>query len=138
MDDNLIMIDHRAPRADAVKNRELLVQTAQRLNTLPWTLGELGDFTRAVASNTGDHPPLFNGYYYRVLAKPGDFAILAYPAEYRNSGIMTFLVGRDGAIYQKDLGEKTGDVAWAMTEVNPADGWSPVAPPHTGTASRSQ
>ena len=100
-------------------------------------LGELGDFTKAAASNTGDHPLLFNGYYYRVLAKPGDFAILAYPAEYRNSGIMTFLTGRDGAVYQKDLGEKTGDVALAMTDVNPADGWSPAAS-HTGTASRSQ
>ena len=46
-------------------------------------LAGLGDFTKAVVSNTGDHPPLFNGYYYRVLAIPGDFAILAYPAEYR-------------------------------------------------------
>jgi Protein of unknown function (DUF2950) len=100
-------------------------------------LGGLGDFTKAVASNTGDHPPLFNGYYYRVLAVPGDFAILAYPAEYRTSGIVTFLVGRDGVVYQKDLGEKTADVAWTMTQVNPADGWSPAAS-HTGTASRSQ
>jgi hypothetical protein len=100
-------------------------------------LGELGDFAKAVASNNGDHPPLFNGYYYRVLAKPGDFVILAYPSEYRNSGIMTFIVDRDGAVYQKDLGEKTGDVALGMTEVNPADGWSPAAS-HTGTASRSQ
>ena len=83
-------------------------------------LGELGDFAKAVASNTGDHPPLFNGYYYRVLAKPGDFAILAYPAEYRNSGIMTFIVGRDGAVYQKDLGEKTGDVALAHDGSQPS------------------
>ena len=100
-------------------------------------LGELGDFTKAVASTTGDHPPLFNGYYYRVLAKPGDFVVMAYPAEYRNSGIMTFIVGRDGVVYQRDLGEKTGDVALAMTEVNPADGWSP-AMSHTGMASRSR
>jgi len=133
-------------RGPARQYADKLVSDPGKRNGLYWPiaegqaaspLGELGDFTRAVASNTGDHPPLFNGYYYRVLAKPGDFAILAYPAEYRNSGIMTFLVGRDGAIYQKDLGEKTGDVAWAMMEVNPADGWSPAAP-HTGTASRSQ
>jgi Protein of unknown function (DUF2950) len=103
----------------------------------PSPLGEFGDFTKAVASNTGDRPPLFNGYYYRVLTKPGDFTVLAYPAEYRNSGIMTFLVGKDGFVYQKDLGEKTGDVALAMAEVNPADGWSPTAE-HTGTASRSR
>jgi hypothetical protein len=98
-------------------------------------LGRFGDFTQAVASTTGDQP-LFNGYYYRVLAKPGDFAILAYPAEYRNSGIMTFIVGKDGAVYQKDLGETTRDVAKGLTEYNPADGWSPAT--HTGTASRAQ
>ena len=39
----------------------------------------------------------------------GGFAVLAYPSEYRNSGIMTFIVGKDGVVYQKDLGEKTGD-----------------------------
>ena len=50
------------------------------------------------------------------------FAILAYPAEYRNSGIMTFIVDKDGTVYQKDLGEKTTDVAVAMAEYNPGDG----------------
>jgi len=109
------------------------------------SLAQLGDFGRAVASNTGNRPTLFNGYYYRIV-KPGElahgmtkggFAVMAYPAEYRNSGIMTFIVGKDGVVYQKDLGEKTGDVAVAMTEFNPADGWSP-AMPHNGTASRVQ
>ncbi len=109
-------------------------------------LGQLGDFGKVVASNTGDHPPLFKGYYYRILTRPSDlvngkmtggFAILAYPAEYRNSGLMTFIVGKDGAVYQKDLGESTGEVASAMTEFNPADGWSPAVP-HVGTASRAQ
>ena len=90
-----------------------------------------------MASNTGDHPALFNGYYYRILAKPGGFAVLAYPAEYRNSGIMTFIVGKDGTVYQKDLGEKTADVASAMTGFNPGDGWTP-AMPNTGTASRAR
>ena len=64
----------------------------------------------------------------------GGFAILAYPAEYRNSGIMTFLVGKDGTIYQKDLGETTSDAGAAMTEYNPGDGWKPV----TGTAATRQ
>ena len=48
----------------------------------------------------------------------GGFAVLAYPAEYRNSGIMTFIVGKDGVVYQKDLGEKTTDLAAAMAEYN--------------------
>ena len=40
----------------------------------------------------------------------GGFAVLAYPVEYRNSGIMTFVIGKDGVVYQKDLGEKTTDL----------------------------
>jgi len=67
----------------------------------------------------------------------GGFTVLGYPAEYRNSGIMAFIVGKDGVVYQKDLGEETGEVAKAMNEFNPADGWS-VAVPHTGVALRAQ
>jgi hypothetical protein len=103
----------------------------------PSPLGELGDFAKAVASSAGDQPPLFNGYDYRILAKSKGFAILAYPAEYRSSGIMTFIVGEDGEVYQKDLGEKTRDVALAMVKFNPAEGWSPSVQ-HTGSASRAQ
>ena len=112
----------------------------------PSPLDELGDFGKSVASINGDQPPLFNGYYYRILTKPSDlvngkmtggFTILAYPAEYRNSGIMTFIVGKDGLVYQKDLGEKTGEIAMAMNEFNLADGWSPAVP-QTGNALRAQ
>ena len=104
----------------------------------PANPAQLGDFGKVVASNSGDHPARFNGYYYRIPAKgktQGGFAILAYPAEYRNSGLMTFIVGKDGVVYQKDLGEKTADIALAMTEFTPDDGWSPAVP-HTGTAAR--
>jgi hypothetical protein len=65
------------------------------------------------------------------------FAILAYPAEYRTSGIMTFIVGKDGVVFQKDLGEKTGETAMAMTDFALADGWSPAVP-YTGNALRAQ
>ena len=54
------------------------------------------------------------------------FAILAYPAEYRNSGIMSFLIGADGTLYQKDLGERSVNVGANITAYNPADGWTPV------------
>jgi hypothetical protein len=100
-------------------------------------LGRLGDFGKVVASNTGDQPPLFNGYYYRILAEPADlpakkitggFAVLAYPAEYKNSGIMTFMVDKRGVVYQKDLGEKTRDAVLATTEFKAADGWTPAVP----------
>lgn len=110
---------------------------AERHGQAASTLARLGDFGKAVTAHSGDHPALFNGYYYRIETKPVGFTVLAYPAEYRNSGIMTFIVGKDGTVYQKDLGEKTADVALAMTGFNPSDGWTP-AMPNTGTASRTK
>jgi hypothetical protein len=56
----------------------------------------------------------------------GGFAVLAYPAAYRNSGIMTFVIGPDHTVYQKDLGEKTSDIAATIAEYNPGDGWNSV------------
>ena len=53
----------------------------------------------------------------------GGFAFVAYPAEYRSSGVMTFIVGQDGVVYQKDLGPKTDAVAKAMKEYNPDSSW---------------
>jgi len=111
----------------------------------PSPLEDARDFAKAAGyTNAGDKPQPFDGYYFRFLSKQGDkakggardylvngkltggFAILAYPADYRNSGIMTFVVGKDGIVYQRDLGEKTTDVAVALTEYNPGDGWNPA------------
>jgi Protein of unknown function (DUF2950) len=111
----------------------------------PSPLGSLGDFAKAAGyTNAGDKPQAFAGYLFRILTRQGDkapggaqdfivngkmtdgFAILAYPAEYRNSGIMTFVIGKDGIVYQKDLGEKTTDVASALADYNPGDGWTPA------------
>lgn len=111
----------------------------------PSPFEDVRDFAKAAGyTNAGDKPQPFNGYYYRFLTKQGDkakggakdyivnenmtggFAALAYPAEYRNSGIMTFIVGKDGIVYQKDLGEKTADVARAMQEYDPLDDWRPA------------
>ncbi len=96
-----------------------------------------------MASSSTGQAPLFNGYYYRILTAaaegntPESFAILAYPAGYRTSGLMSFIAGKDGTVYQKDLGENTADAAPAITAFHPADGWS-VAMTHTGAASRAQ
>ena len=83
----------------------------------------------------------FHGYYYRILTKQGPaakggakdyllngqltrgFAFVAYPAEYRNSGVMTFIVNQDGVVYEKDLGQDTTKIASAITEFNPDQGW---------------
>ncbi|MBV9529556.1 MAG: DUF2950 family protein, partial [Bradyrhizobium sp.] len=53
-------------------------------------------------------------------------AFLAYPAEYRNSGIMTFIVGPDGVVYQKDLGNNSASSATTIREYNPGEGWEPA------------
>ena len=91
----------------------------------------------------GEHntPQPFYGYYYHTLTAQGanvqggaksyivdgkmtgGFAYVAWPAEYRNSGVMTFLVDAAGVVYQKDLGEKTADLAKAMQAYNPDPTW---------------
>ena len=50
----------------------------------------------------------------------------AYPEQYGNSGIMTFIVNQTGVAYQKDLGKATDQVATAMTDFNPDKSWKPV------------
>lgn len=56
----------------------------------------------------------------------GGLAVVAYAEKYRDSRIMTFIVGKDGIVYRKDLVEKTTDVALAMEEYDPTDGWKPA------------
>jgi len=51
------------------------------------------------------------------------FAFVAWPAEYRVSGVMTFIVNQNGVVYEKDLGPKTGETAKAMTRYNPDRTW---------------
>ena len=86
----------------------------------------------------------FHGYYFHMLYKQGPdakggakdyivngkmtggFAVVAYPAQYGDSGIMTFLINQNGVVYQKDLGKSTGDVASAMTDFNPDKTWKAV------------
>ena len=92
----------------------------------------------------GSNPVPFHGYYYRILTKQGaaakggardymvngqlakGFAFVAWPADYRNSGVMTFIVSQDGTIYQKDLGADTAKIAAEMAEYNPDKSWSRV------------
>src|SRR5215469_14591149 len=89
-------------------------------------------------------PTPFHGYYYRILTKQGHFAkggkknylvkgelvrgfaFLAYPADYKNSGVMTLLVNQDGIVYQKDLGPDSETIAAHMTQYDPDDTWERV------------
>jgi hypothetical protein len=56
----------------------------------------------------------------------GGFALVAYPAEYGNSGIMTFIVNQDGVVYEKDLGKDTVRIATAMNKFDPDKTWKKV------------
>jgi hypothetical protein len=89
---------------------------------------------------TGASDP-YHGYYYRLLKEQGSnaeggaksylvngqlsggFALLAYPASYGVSGVMTFMVDQNGVVLQKDLGDTTADLAKAITAYNPDDSW---------------
>jgi Protein of unknown function (DUF2950) len=79
--------------------------------------------------NTNGLEP-YHGYYYRVLlaragnSSTGGFAILAFPAEYRSSGVMTFIMEEDGNAYEKDLGPNTAEVAKQITSSVPDHTWN--------------
>jgi hypothetical protein len=107
-------------------------------------LGELAARASAEGYKAGSEPQPYHGYYYRILTQQGSnaaggalhyvvkgkmiggFALVAYPAEYGNSGIMTFMVNHAGTVYQKDLGERTGAIAKQMTSFDPDQSWKKV------------
>jgi hypothetical protein len=86
-------------------------------------------------------PTPYRGYYFHILTTQGKharggakhyildgkmtegFAFVAYPAEYRSSGVMTFIVGSDGAVYQRDLGKATDVIASSMKTYDPDSTW---------------
>ena len=90
--------------------------------------------------STGDPSP-YNGYYYRMLTAQGNhapggafnymvkekliggFAVIAYPAVYGNSGIMTFMVNHEGVVYEKDLGKDTEKIGDESETFDPDPGW---------------
>jgi hypothetical protein len=96
-------------------------------------------------AKTQDGAPVpFRGYFYHIVTRQGKngqggaksyvvngkmtegFAFVAYPAEYRSSGVMTFVVDQDGVVYEKDLGKKTAAHAKSMKEYNPDSTWKKV------------
>jgi hypothetical protein len=84
----------------------------------------------AASGSTGGDPVLFNGYYFKVLTsgtRRGGLAVIAYPAEYRSSGVMTFIVTGNGAVYEKDLGANTSALASAMSSFHKDATWRAVS-----------
>jgi hypothetical protein len=112
----------------------------------------------AVAEGQGGPPTPYRGYYFRVLTRQGKdapggrknyivngkmtdgFAFVAYPAEYKSSGVMTFVVDEDGVVYQKDLGKKTEALAKAMKEYNTNSSWQKAQeqPEETAAAQKTK
>jgi hypothetical protein len=110
----------------------------------PSPLGELAAQASAEGYKAGQAPIPYHGYYYRILTRQGadapggaydylvkgkmrgGFALLAFPAEYGNSGIMTFMVNHDGTVFQKDLGPKTAKLARKIESFAPDQTWTVV------------
>lgn len=107
--------------------------------------GPIGEkVAQAIARGYTSRTEPFHGYFFKVLkgqgpAAPlgeldfvvkdvmiGGFALIAFPAQYRVSGVQTFMVSHDGVVYQKDLGPKTTDLAGAIDRFNPDKTWTPV------------
>ena len=107
----------------------------------------LGPLVAEAASEGYQHtgqPHPFHGYFFRLLTgqganapggaksyivagkMTGGFALVAYPASYRDSGVMTFIVNQDRQVYQKDLGPDTGQIAGAMAAYDPDATWQPA------------
>lgn len=104
-------------------------------------LGEAAAEASAEGYRLGDGPAPYHGYYYKVLTRQGPsapggelnyvvngkmiggFALVAYPAEYGNSGVMTFLVNHSGVVFQRDLGPSTAQIASQLTTFNPDHTW---------------
>ena len=97
-------------------------------------------YTKLGNAETGPQP--FHGYYFKVLTRQGKhtpagaynylnnghmiggFAAVAWPAEYGETGVMTFLVNQQGRVYQKNLGPKTGKIAAKIKAYDTGEGWS--------------
>ena len=128
-----------------------IISTAGQQDGLAWQNadgtwgGPIGEkIAAAIAKGYTSRTEPFHGYYFRVLkgqgpdaplgqldfvvknAMIGGFALIAFPAQYRQTGVQTFMVSHDGVVYQKDLGPKTLEIASAIDRFNPDKTWTPV------------
>jgi hypothetical protein len=135
-----------------VEFAQRLISTEGKRDGLYWEAWEneeespIGPLVAQAAREGYANPNLqpFHGYYFKILKSQGKhanggaynyvvrdkmilgFAVVAYPAEYGNSGVMTFIVNQEGIIYQKNLGDDTKRIAEAMNIFDPDETWSKV------------
>jgi Protein of unknown function (DUF2950) len=113
----------------------------------PSPLGALVARAAGQGYKKAEGPQPYHGYYFHFLKGQGanarggaydytvkgrtigGFGVIAYPAKYANSGVMTFIVNHDGVVYEKDLGADTANVARGITRFDPGPGWKKVSLP---------
>ncbi|MGA3211796.1 MAG: DUF2950 family protein [Terriglobales bacterium] len=131
-----------------------IISSAGKQDGLYWPASEhqgssplagLSKFPKSsLTSLSPDQPLVIDGYALRILTAQGDgapggarsytvngkmtggFAILATPVNYAETGIMTFMTGQDGVVFERDLGPDTAKITASIQEFNPTDDWSPV------------
>ena len=122
------------------------ISTADKQDGLYWNV-KTGEPLSPLGSlfTTDKAQGAYHGYHYKILTAQGSharggsrnylvagqmrfgFALLAWPAEYDESGVMSFQVNHDGTLYEKDLGSNTDDIAAEISSYDPGEGWKPVA-----------
>jgi Protein of unknown function (DUF2950) len=149
-------VDAQNAYASVDRDGDEVLEYAQRIRSTPgqqdglyWPTADgvapspLGPLL-AAAVESHDPGDSYNGYYYRVLTRQGanppggaydyvingnmiaGFGLIAWPAEYDHSGIMTFVVNHQGRVYEKDLGPETAEVAAAIEAYDPDSSWTEV------------
>jgi len=139
---------------DSAEYAQRIISTAGKQDGLYWPVSAnqaqspLADLSglpsSSLASLAPDKPLVLDGYTFRVLAAQGNdapggarsyvvngkmtggFAILATPVKYGQTGIMTFMTGPDGVVYERDLGPDTAKIAASIQQFDPTDDWSEV------------
>jgi hypothetical protein len=119
-------------------------KTGQKRSPLGDLVAQAASEGRAVGGGDASKPAPFHGYYFKILTgqgrgapggaksyvvkglMSGGFALVAWPAEYDVTGVMTFIVNQDGVVLEKDLGPDTDAAARKMTAYNPDSSWRPV------------
>jgi len=147
--------EHDPDKSGLLHYAEFFLSSKGKRDGLYYPTGEdepespLGEFAASARAEgyKGEHgkPAPYHGYYFRMLKAQGPhadggaysyvakgkmiggFAVVAYPAIWGTSGVMTFLVSHDGILYEKDLGPKTTSIAQAMTKFDPDDTWKVVS-----------
>jgi hypothetical protein len=134
--DACILIAHAEElyHQDTHRYTDTIISTPGRQDGLYWEvaegqvsspMGRLNQFAKGIFdAGAPSKTAVFNGYSFRILTTQGGFTIFASPVNYQRSGIMTFSVGRDGVVYQQDLGPQTTDTIEAINQYNSSNGWT--------------